>query len=55
MEKQEALDAAREAAAKDKSKQKPGPAPKTTPSKGRRGKPAPPSNIPSAQQRAAVR
>jgi hypothetical protein len=54
MERQEQQDAAMQAAARDKSR--PGPTPKTTPSRGHRPKnTAPPSHIPSAHQRAAVR
>lgn len=53
MEKQEALDAAQQAAAKEKSK--PGPAPKGPASKAHRARQAPPSNVPSRAQNAAVR
>lgn len=53
MEKQEALDAQQQAAAKDKSK--PGPAPKKAPQQARRGKPAPPTNNPSRLENASVR
>ena len=53
MSQQEAQDAAREAAAKQMSKAKPGPAP-TRPARARR-KPAPPSNVPSRQANAMMR
>lgn len=53
MEKNEQREMQMQAEAKDKSK--PGPAPKSPPSRARRGKAAPPSQLPSREQLAAVR